>query len=355
MSTAPAIDQDRLMSFLFKVVNDFGSSLSMTTALIGDRLGLYRAMRDGGAMDSKELAAKTGTSERYIREWLINQAAGGYVEYDPKTAKFTLPPEQAFALADEDSPVNLCGGFQLMSAMAKADERITHAFKTGEGMGWGEHHHDLFTGTERFFRASYLGHLVNDWIPALEGVKDKLERGAKVADVGCGHGASTIIMAKAFPRSRFHGFDLHAPSIARANEAAREAGLSDRVTFEASDAATWSGGDYDLVCFFDCLHDLGEPTAACRRAYAALRPGGTLMVVEPMAGRTLEENLNPVGRLFAGASVMCCTPNALATGGHALGTIATDDALQGVAMGGGFASLTRATETPFNRVFTTKR
>lgn len=347
----PSIDPRRLEAFLGQVVSDFGATLSSILAYMGDRLGLYRAMAQEGPLTAEQLAGCTGTAERYVREWLINQAASGYVEYDPTTNRYSLPPEHAIALTDEDSPYFVGGGFQVVAALTKAEPRITAAMRSGEGMFWGEHHHDLFQGTERFFRPSYLGHLVQDWIPALEGVAEKLEAGATVADVGCGHGASTLILAEAYPNSRFFGFDMHAPSIERATQAAAEAGASDRVSFAVASSHDFPGEGYDLIAFFDCFHDMGNPAKAAKHTRSALNPDGTMLLVEPMAGRTLEENFNPVGRVFSAASVLCCTPNALACGGPALGTVATDDVIRETVESGGFTRFRRATETPFNRVF----
>lgn len=345
------VDEEKMRAFVGKVVGEWGALVSASLVHIGDRLGLYRAMADGQPVTSTELAMKTGTHERYIREWLINQAAGGFVEYAPESGTYRLPPEQAVALTDEDSPYFLCGGYQAMLAMMKSDARILDDFRTGTGMFWGEHDHNLFQGTERLFKPGYLAYLVAQWIPALDGVEAKLQKGAKVADIGCGHGASTIIMAQAYPASHFTGFDNHAPSIERARSAAEAAGVADRVEFHAASSSDFPGSDYDLVAFFDCFHDLGDPAGAARRAREALAEDGTVMIVEPMAGNTVEENLNPVGRVFSGASCLCCTPNALAYGGHALGTIATDAALGEMAAAGGLTRFHRASETPFNRVF----
>jgi SAM-dependent methyltransferase len=349
--TARSIDEARLGAFMGKVVGELGALASASLVLIGDQLGLYRAMADGVPVTSEELAQRTGTTERYIREWLLNQAAGGYLEYDTASQRYSLPPEQAMALADENSPFFVCGGFQAMWAMTQAQPRIAEAFRTGEGMFWGEHHHNLFHGTERFFKPGYIANLVQNWLPALDGVEAKLRAGARVADVGCGHGASTIIMAQAYPQSRFFGYDNHAPSIERARHAASAAGVADRVEFHVASSEDFPGERYDLVAFFDCFHDLGNPAGAAKRAYETLDSAGAVMIVEPMAGNTVEENLNPIGRVFSGASVLCCTPNALAYGGHALGTIATDAALGEMVAAGGFTRFRRATETPFNRVF----
>jgi SAM-dependent methyltransferase len=349
--TTTTIDEEKLNAFMGKVVGDFGASVSAALVVLGDKLGLYKAMADSQPVTPAELAARTGTVERYVREWLINQAAGGYVEYDPATERFTLPPEQAVALADEESPFFVAGGFQILGAMVKAQPRILEHFRNGGGMLWGEHDADLFEGTRRFFRPGYLGNLVQTWIPALDGVQPKLERGALVADVGCGHGASTIIMAKAFPRSRFIGFDNHAPSVEAARQAAAEAGVADRVSFEVAGASEIPGTCYDLVAFFDCVHDMGDPQGALRRAREIVAADGTIMIVEPMAGERVEDNLNPIGRTFSGASTLCCTSNSLALGGPALGTIATEARFREIAHGAGLTRFRRATETPFNRVF----
>ncbi len=346
-----SMDQAKLESFLGKAVGDFGAAISAALVVIGDKLGLYKAMAGSGPVTSAELASRTGTHERYVREWLVNQAAGGYLEYDPKTGGYSLSPEHAAALADDNSPFFVGGGFQVITAMIKANDRILDAFRTGEGMFWGEHHHDLFDGTERFFRPGYAANLVQSWIPALEGVHRKLESGATIADVGCGHGASTVIMAQAYPNSRFFGFDNHAPSIVHARKAAFAAGVADRVTFDIAGATNFPNSGYDFVTFFDCLHDLGDPIGSLRRARETLNQGGCVMIVEPMAAETVEGNLNPVGRVYAGASVLCCTPNAIASGQTALGTIASEEQLRKVAADAGLTKFRRATETVFNRVF----
>jgi SAM-dependent methyltransferase len=349
---APLIDQTKMEAFLHKAVNDFGAAVSAALVVIGDKLGLYKAMSHGGQMTPAELARRTGTHERYVREWLVNQAASGYVDYDPATQTYSLSHEHAMALADERSPFFVGGGFQVVTAMMKAEPRISQAFMEGHGMFWGEHDPGLFEGTERFFRPGYVAHLVTEWIPALEGVKERLERGGAVADVGCGHGASTIIMAQAFPRSRFYGFDNHAPSINRAHRLGHESGVADRVIFEIAGSTTFPLRErYDLIAFFDCLHDFGDPVGAIQRAREAIAPDGNVLIVEPMAGETVEANLNPVGRVYSGASVLCCTPNAMASGQTALGTLATEAALREVVNKGGFTRFRRAAETPFNRVF----
>lgn len=347
----PQINEEKLNAIIGRAVDDFGAIISSALVVIGDRLGLYRSLRDVGPATPDELAQASGTSERYLRHWLLNQASAGYVDYDPATGRYQLSPEQAMVFAEDDTPASLAGGFGLMSAAIKAEPRIAEAIRTGGGLHWGEHDEGLFTGTARFFKPGYVGNIAQSWIPALDGVAAKLERGAIVADVGCGYGISTVIMAQAYPNSRFVGFDNHAPSIASARQAAVEAGVADRVTFEVASARDFPGSDYDLVTLFDCLHDFGDPDGAAAHIGRALDPGGTVMLVEPMAGDRVEDNLNPVGRLFSAASVLICTPHAIAEGGRALGTIATDEELRAVFSKAGFHTFRRATETPTNRVF----
>jgi SAM-dependent methyltransferase len=341
--------------FLGKVVTDFGAALGSVLAYIGQKLGLYKALAEGGAQTPAELAARTETTERYVREWLINQASGGYVNYDPASGRYSLGAEQAVALTDEDSPYYVGGGFYVIKAMSRAEPRITDAFRNGGGILWGDHDPDLFVGVERFFRPGYRAHLVDSWIPALTGVEEKLKRGAKAADVGCGHGASTILMAQAYPNSHFHGFDNHEASIEHARRAAGEAGVSDRVKFEVAAANDIPKEGFDLICFFDCLHDMGDPRGAAKRAYDCVADDGSLLIVEPMAGNTVEENFNPVGRIFSAASTLCCTSNSLALDGPALGAVATEDALRETVTGGGFTQFRRASETPFNRVYEARK
>jgi 2-polyprenyl-3-methyl-5-hydroxy-6-metoxy-1,4-benzoquinol methylase len=348
---AKEIDPAKLQRFQQKVLQDLAAAAGFACTYIGDRLGLYKAMAKSGPVDSQTLAKLTSTNERYVREWLINQAAGGYVSYDPASKRYSLSPEHALVLADENSLHFSAGGFQSLMALMHASQRILDCVKTGSGLGWNEQESDLFEGTERFFRPAYIGQLVSQWIPSIKGLKEKLENGATVADVGCGHGVSTLVMAEAFPRSRFYGFDLHQPSIERAQAAAKKAGISDRVTFHQASADQIADHQYDLIAYFDCLHDMGDPVGACRKAGTTLKKDGCLMIVEPMAGASVEENFNDVGRAFSGFSVLCCTPNAIAAGGTALGTVATDHSLSEVLKQAGFSKFHRATETPFNRVF----
>ena len=353
--SATEVDPAKLEAFMGQAVMDMGAAISAPLLLIGERLGLYKAMAAGGPMSSAEVAAKANVAERSVREWLRNQASAGYVVYDPAGDTYELPPEQALALADEDSPFYLLGAFELIASLFADEEKITEAFRSGEGMGWHEHDHRLFEGTERFFRPGYRGHLVPEWIPALDGVQAKLERGAKVADVGCGHGASTILMAEAFPESDFVGFDYHPASVERARESAAKAGVGDRTHFEVASAKEFPGEGYDLVAVFDCLHDMGDPVGASAHIHETLDPEGTWMIVEPFAGDSVEENLNPVGRIFYGASTMICTPASLDQEvGLALGAQAGEERLTEVIREGGFGEVRRATETPFNLILEAK-
>jgi 2-polyprenyl-3-methyl-5-hydroxy-6-metoxy-1,4-benzoquinol methylase len=351
MASAPTIDPAKLDAFMGRFVQDIAGGIAAPLAIIGDKLGLYRAMADGVPVTPAELAERTGCRERYVREWLSHQAAGEYVEYDPATGAFRLPPEHAMALADESGPAFVGGAFQLLAAMIRDEPHITERFRSGEGFGWHEHHHDLFEGTERFFRPGYLANLVPSWLPALEGVVERLTAGARVADIGSGHGASTILMAEAFPASSFAGSDYHEDSVEAARRAAERAGVSDRVTFEVASAKDFGGGPFDLVCVFDALHDMGDPVGAARHVRSQLAPDGTWMVVEPFAGDALEDNLTPVGRIFYGASTMLCTPASLSQEvGLALGAQAGERRLAEVLGEGGFSRVRRAAETPFNLV-----
>jgi SAM-dependent methyltransferase len=347
-----SLDQTKLEQFFERFTNDLGAAMSATLVVVGDRLGLYKALAHAGPVTPVELAERTATAERYIREWLAAQAASGYVEYEPATGRFSLTPEQAFAFTSPDSPVDPAGSLRLTAAMVRAEDRMVEAFRTGTGVGWHEHHHTLFEGTERTFRSHYANFLVQQWIPALEGVGEQLRRGAVVADVGCGHGASTILMARAFPQSHFRGFDYHDTSIAQARQRAADAGVTDRVTFEVGTAKTFPGTDYDLVTFFDCLHDLGDPAGAARHVRTTLASGGTWMIVEPHANDRLEDNLNPVGRIFYSASTMFCTPASLSQEvGAALGAQAGETRVRELTEAAGFSHFRRAAETPFNRVY----
>ncbi|MFN0072508.1 MAG: class I SAM-dependent methyltransferase [Chloroflexota bacterium] len=346
-----AIDEAKLNEFMGRAVGDIGAAMSAVLVDIGDKLGLYRAMADGGAITPAQLADRTGTAERYVREWLSAQAASGYVSYDPATQTFSLPPEQALALAEEGSPAFLPGAFQIIASVFRDEEKFIEAFKTGHGVGWHEHDHELFTGTERFFRPGYNANLVSDWIPALDGVEAKLQTGARVADVGCGLGASTVILAQAYPNSRFTGFDYHPRSIELARERAAAAGVSDRVSFEVASAKEYPGTGFDLVAFFDCLHDMGDPVGAAQHVRESLAPDGTWLLVEPFANDRLEQNLNPVGRVFYSASTVICTPASLSQEvGLGLGAQAGEARLKDIATQAGFSSFRRASETPFNLI-----
>ena len=347
-----AINQDKLHEFLGRAIVDFGATFNAALIRIGDKLGLYKALASGGSQTPAELAKRTGTAERYVREWLSAQAAGGYVTYDSSNRKFHLSEEQAFAMADESSPVFLPGAFQCALAAVKAEEKLTERFKTGQGMGWHEHHPELFVGTERFFRPGYAANLISTWIPALTGVDAKLKNGARVADVGCGLGASTILMAKSYPKSEFAGFDYHDKSIETAKQRAKDAGVGDRIRFEVAKAKDYPGKDYDFVTFFDCLHDMGDPAGASAHVRSTLKKDGTWMIVEPFAGDKLEDNLNPIGRAFYGASTLLCTPASLSQEvGLALGAQAGEKRLCEVVTSGGFSQFRRATQTPFNLIF----
>jgi SAM-dependent methyltransferase len=344
-------DPDRLNAFLGRMLGDMGATLNAALVVVGDRLGLYKAMEAAGPMDAPTLARRTGTTERYVREWLAAQAASGYVTHDAATERFHLAPEQAMVFAQEGSPAFMAGFFEIAEAVFRSVPRVTDAFRSGRGVGWHEHHRCLFCGTERFFRTTYNHHLVPEWLPALDGVAAKLTQGATVADVGCGHGASTILMAQAFPKSRFYGFDFHLPSIETAREAAAKAGVADRIEFEVASAKEFPARGYDLVTFFDCLHDMGDPRGAAAHVRASLKPDGTWMIVEPFAHDRLADNLNPVGRIYYAASTMICTPASLSQEvGAALGAQAGELRLREVVTAGGFTRFRRATETPFNLV-----
>jgi SAM-dependent methyltransferase len=345
-----AIDGNKLQQLMDKMFGDVGAAMGSALVLIGDKFGLYKMLAAEGPLTAAELASKTGTVERYVREWAAQQAAAGYIEYDAKSACFSISPEQALVLADENGPAFIPAMFEIVAATVRDEPKVANAFRNGGGVGWHEHDACLFSGTERFFRPGYAMHLVSEWIPALDGVREKLERGARVADVGCGHGASVILMAKAFPKSKFFGFDYHQPSIDRAGEAARDAGVADRATFERATAKDYPG-TFDLVAFFDCLHDMGDPVGAAAHVKSSLAKDGTWMVVEPFGNDRLEDNLNPIGRVFYGASTMICVPGSLSQEvGKGLGAQAGEARLTEVLKAGGFTRVRRATATPFNLI-----
>ncbi len=346
------VDEAKLDAFVGKMVGDLGAAMSAALVIVGDRLGLYKHMAEGGPLTPESLARRAGIAERYAREWLAAQAAAGYAAYDAASGCYALSPEQAMVFADEGGPAFMAGAFDIIAAMFRDEPKITQAFRSGEGVGWHEHDACLFRGTERFFRPGYAAHLVGAWLPALDGVETKLERGARVADVGCGHGASTIVMAKAFPNARFFGFDYHAPSIERAKQAAAEAGVADRTEFAVAAAKTFPGTGYDLVTFFDCLHDMGDPVGTARHVREALAKDGSWMIVEPFAHDRVEDNLNPVGRIYYAASTMICTPASLSQEvALGLGAQAGEARLREVVISGGLTRFRRATETPFNLIF----
>lgn len=338
-------------AFIGQVVTDLSAAFSGVLVNVGRRLGLYRAMADLGACTSATLAEVTGIRERYVREWLANQAAGGYVAYDPERQTYALPPAQAMVLALEQSPVFMASAFEVAASFWLDEDQIVETFRSGEGLGWHAHNHRLFCGTESFFRTGYRAHLVSEWLPALDGVVECLRRGAQVADIGCGHGASTIAMAQAFPRSSFIGVDYHDASIATARLRAAEQGVTGNIAFDVKAATEFDGRDFDLICFMDCLHDLGDPVGALARCRKALKIDGKVLLVEPYAGDRLEDNLNPIGRMYYAASAMACTPNSLSQEvGLGLGAQAGEERLRKVARDAGFSNLRRAAQTPVNLI-----
>ena len=346
-----ALDMDKLQEFLGRFVGDLGATFAAGNVVIGHRLGLYRALATGPA-GAEELAERTRTTPRYVDEWLRGQAAGGYIAYDPETDTYSMTEEQEFALANPDGGVYIPGAFLLALGTLKAEPRITEAFRTGAGMGWHEHDEDVFTGCEQFFRPGYIANLVPSWIPALDGVEDKLRAGASVADIGCGLGASTILLANEYPNSHFTGSDYHDQSIEIARKNAADAGVADRVKFQVAPADGFSGTGYDFAATFDCLHDMGDPAAAARHVRQALAPDGTWMIVEPFAADTVADNLNPVGRVYYNASTQLCVPNALSQpGGYSLGAQAGQAAIRDLVTDAGFARFRRAAETPFNLIY----
>ncbi|HZO78489.1 MAG TPA: class I SAM-dependent methyltransferase [Solirubrobacteraceae bacterium] len=349
---AVEVDGDKLMQFVFRAVDEVGATLNAALVVMGDRLGLYRALAGAGGLTPGELAERTGTAERYVREWLNAQAAGGFVSYDPDRDRYSLPPEQTVALTDSSSPAYLPGFFQIALGSVIDSPRIVEKARSGDGFGWHEHVHDVHEGCERFFRPGYNAHLIGEWLPALSGVVERLEQGALVADAGCGHGASTILMAQAYPNSTFVGSDYHEGSIQTARARAREAGITDRVSFQVAPAAAYSGSGYDLVTMFDCLHDMGDPVGAARHVRSTLKPDGTWMIVEPNAADRTEDNFNPVGRAYYAFSTLLCTPASLSQEvGLALGAQAGEARIREVIEAAGFTRFRRAAETPFNLVY----
>ena len=346
-----AVDEAKLNAFMGRFVNDLGAALHAATIVVGDQLGLYKALANGPS-GVEDLARATETDPRYLREWLSAQAASGYVEYDPASDRFAMTAEQAFALAEEGSPAFIPGAFQVVAAQFKAIPKIAKVMRTGLGLGWHEHDPALFQGTERFFRPGYAANLVSQWLPALDGIEARLRAGARVADVGCGHGASTLIMAQAYPESHFIGFDYHEPSIEHARAAAQKAGLGARVSFEVATAKDFPGSAYDLVAVFDCLHDMGDPVGAASHVRASLASDGAWLIVEPFANDRLEDNLNPVGRIFYAASTFICTPASRSQEvGLCLGAQAGEARIRKVCEQGGFTRFRRAQQTPFNLVY----
>jgi SAM-dependent methyltransferase len=345
------VDDAKLHQFIGQMLSDLGGAASIGLVRIGDSLGLYKALHIKGAMTVAELAAETGVNQRYLREWLSQQAASNYLAYEPATQKFSLPDEQAMVFAIEDSPVYMHGGFELMEALLDARPKVETAFKSGAGVAWGDHGTCMFCAVAKFFRPGYHNNLVSAWLPALNGAVTKLERGAAVADIGCGHGWSTVLMAKAFPKSQFVGYDFHPSSIDAASKHATEHGVAANCRFEVGTAKDYSGADFDLVTCFDCLHDMGDPTGAAAHIRQSLKQDGSWMIVEPMAGDRLEDNLNPVGRLYYAGSTMICVPTSLSQEvGTALGAQAGEAKLREVITAGGFSSVRRAAETPFNMI-----
>ena len=347
-----AIDQTKLEDFIHRFATDFAAAMHAATVVVGDKLGLYRALATTGPATPADVADAAGCDERYVREWLSAQYVSGYCEYDPATRRFRLTEEQAACLADQGSPTLLVGAMTIAGSLMKDEDVLREAIRTGRGVGWHEHHQDLFDGTERLFKPGYVANLVSMWIPALDGVEARLRAGAKVADVGCGYGSSTLLLAETYPASEVVGFDYHEASIEAARKRAAEAGLADRVTFEVASASNFPGDGYDLVCVFDALHDMGDPVGAAQHIRHALAPDGTLLFVEPQAGERLEDNVNPVGRIFYSGSTFICTPSAKAQeGGVALGAQVPESTWRELLNDAGFTRFRRATETPFNRVF----
>ncbi len=344
------LNEEKLNEFLGKMVTEMGAAANGALIIMGDKLGLYKALAANGPMTSEQLAEKTATTERYVREWLSAQAASEYIDYNADSEKFSMTPEQTAVFGDEESPVLMTGAFYAVSSMYQDELKIEHAFRSGEGVSWRDHDGCLFCGTEKFFRPSYKANLVSAWIPALDGVEEKLQKGAHVADVGCGHGVSTVVMAQAFPNSEFIGYDFHEESLEHASAQAEAEGVNN-ISFKMASAKTFPANGYDLVTFFDCLHDMGDPVGACAHVVKALKPDGTCMIVEPFANDTLQENLNPVGRAYYAFSTMICTPSSISQEvGLGLGAQAGEKRLRDVVTSGGFSRFRRATDTPFNLI-----
>lgn len=352
----PVIDRTKLDAFIARAIGDLSAGYGGVMVSLGMKLGLYKAMAGAGPISPKELAARAGCAERYVNEWLNAQAAGGYVGYHAISDTYELSPEQAMVLADEDSPVFIPNAWQVPASMWFDEDKAIEAFRTGKGVAWGDHDGRLYCGVAAFYRNAYRGSLVPEWLPALDGVVARLEAGITVADVGCGHGHSTLLMAEAFPNSRFHGFDAHAASIEEARRNAADAGLSERVTFDVARAADYPDKHYGLICFFDCLHDMGDPVAAARHAARALAPDGTVMLIEPFANDRVEDNMSPVARIYYAASTTLCCAHAISEGGHlVLGAQAGEARLAEVFRKAGFTHFQRAAETPFNLILEARR
>ncbi len=349
------IDKSKLQEFMMKAVTDMASSLGAMSIILGDKLGLYKTMAKTGPITSEELSTQTNTAERYIREWLAGQAAAGYVTYNSINRKYVLPQENAMVLAYEDSPTFIMGAYQILRSVFKDEDKFIEIFKSGKGLRWGEHHHDLFEGTAKFFKPNYIGNLVQSWIPSLEGMEEKLKKGAKVADIGCGYGISTIIMAKEYPNSKFCGFDNHEPSIEAAKQLAQKDGLTNsRAEFTVVSINDSIRNDYDLIAFFDCLHDMADPIGVLKFAKQSMKEDGTCMIIEPMANDNTEDNLNLIGRIYYAASSIICVPNSLADNGIALGAQAGEKKIKEIAEKAGFTKFRRTSQTPFNIIYEAK-
>ena len=353
-STANTIDRSKLEEFMMKAVGDMASSLGAMMIILGDRLGLYKAMAKSGPITSEELSTQTNTAERYIREWLASQAAAGYITFNSKDKTFSLSPENAMVLANEDSPAFILGSYQILRSVFKDEDKFVEIFKSGKGLRWSEHHHDLFEGTAKFFKPNYLSNLVPSWIPSLDGMQEKLKQGAKIADIGCGYGVSTVIMAKEYPNSKFYGFDNHKASIEAARKLAQKEDVTDRIEFAVVSANESIGNDFDLVAFFDCLHDMADPVSALKFAKQSLKSDGACMIIEPMANDNIEDNLNLVGKIYYSASSIICVPNSLADNGIALGAQAGEEKIKEIAKKAGFTKFRRSSQTPFNIVYEAK-